>query len=130
MNKVEFIARVRYLGWICYQMGANLPLHDVKDESFDISSDRLNSLCAGTEALLINLDITPEENHNIWMQYKANSGYVYGDTLDVERKTHPSMVPFEQLTDVEKHKDEMDILMVKLGEQLYNMLKQEDKESI
>ena len=32
MDKVEFIAKVRYLGWICYQMGADLPLHDVPED--------------------------------------------------------------------------------------------------
>ena len=47
---------------------------------------------------------------------------VYGDVLDVEKKTHPSMVPFEELSDVEKRKDEMDVLMVRLANELFKEL--------
>lgn len=119
MTREEFIARVRYLGWICYQMGAGLDLHDVQD-SFEISEERLQSLINGTKIALENPDITPEENHNIWMKCKKEQGYVYGEHLDVEKKTHPSMVPFEELSKVEQVKDEMDILMVKLSNELYN----------
>lgn len=38
MSKEEFIARIRYLGWICFQMGADLPLHDVP-EDYEISTE-------------------------------------------------------------------------------------------
>lgn len=121
MDRVEFIAKVRYFGWLCYQMGADLPLHDVP-EDYEISDERLKSLMAGTKYVLENPSTTAEENHNIWMEAKKSQGYVYGDILDVEKKTHPSMVPFEDLSDVEKRKDEMDILMVKLANELFDEL--------
>lgn len=121
MDRVEFIAKVRYLGWICYQMGADLPLHDVP-ENYKISEERLRSLMKGTEYVLNNPSTTAEENHNIWMEAKKSQGYTYGDILDVENKTHPSMVPFSNLSDVEKRKDEMDVLMVKLANQLFDEL--------
>lgn len=121
MNKIEFIARVRYLGWICYQMGANLPLHDVP-EDFEISNERLESLMNGTKFALIHPSLTAEENHILWMNGKKEQGYNYGPVLDVEKKTHPSMVPFGELSEVEQRKDEMDILMVKLAENLYNKI--------
>lgn len=121
MDKVEFIAKVRYLGWICYQMGADLPLHDVP-EDYKISEERLKSLMKGTEYVLNNPSTTAEENHNIWIEAKKTQGYTYGDVLDVEKKTHPSMIPFENLSDVEKRKDEMDVLMVKLANQLFEEL--------
>ena len=121
MNKAEFIARVRYLGWICYQMGANLPLHDVP-ENYEISQERLESLINGTVFALNHPTLTAEENHILWMNGKKEQGYKYGSVLDVKKKTHPSMIPFKDLSDVEKRKDEMDILMVKLAENLYNKL--------
>jgi len=121
MDKVEFIAKVRYLGWICYQMGADLPLHDVP-EDYKISEERLKSLMKGTEYVLNNPSTTAEENHNIWMEAKKTQGYTYGEVLDVEKKTHPSMIPFENLSNVEKRKDEMDVLMVKLANQLFEEL--------
>ena len=121
MDRVEFIAKVRYLGWLCYQMGADLPLHDVP-EDYEISDERLKSLMAGTKYVLENPATTAEENHNIWMEAKKNQGYTYGEVLDIEKKTHPSMIPFENLSDVEKRKDEMDVLMVKLANQLFEEL--------
>lgn len=120
MDKLEFIANVRYLGWICYQMGAGLPLHDVsKNNTYKISEERLKSLIAGTRWALDNPDATPEDNHSIWLKAKAEQGYKYGEYLDVNNKTHPSMVPFEELPDVEQRKDEMDLLMTKLANILW-----------
>ena len=121
MDRIEFIAKVRYLGWLCYQMGADLPLHDVP-EDYEISDERLKSLMTGTKYVLENPATTAEENHNIWMEAKKNQGYTYGEVLDIEKKTHPSMIPFENLSDVEKRKDEMDVLMVKLANQLFEEL--------
>lgn len=123
MTREEFIARVRYLGWICFQMGANLPLHDVDTSSYDITKERLESLIAGTRIALENPDMTAEDNHNIWVETKKSQGYTYGTELSVSKKTHPSMVPFSELTDVEKRKDDMDILMVKLANKLFDNIK-------
>ena len=121
MNRVEFIAKVRYLGWLCYQMGADLPLHDV-GEDYKISNERLESLMKGTAFVLENPLTTAEENHKLWMRGKEEQGYIYGDVLDIEKKTHPSMIPFEELSEIEKRKDEMDILMVKLANSLFDEL--------
>ena len=81
------------------------------------------SLIAGTVLTLNNLDMTAEDNHNIWMETKKNQGYTYGDELSISKKTHPSMVLFNELTDIEKRKDDMDILMVKLANKLYDNIK-------
>jgi len=121
MTREEFIARVRYLGWICFQMGADLPLHDVP-EDYEISPERLESLINGTSWALENPEATPEENHVSWMESKRQQGYVYGDTLSVENKTHPSMVTFDELPKIEQDKDKMDLLMVKLANKLYDMI--------
>lgn len=121
MDKVEFIARVRYLGWICFQMGADLPLHDVP-ENYEISLERLKGLIEGTEWALQNPKATPEDNHNCWMDSKIEQGYKYGNKLSVDNKIHPSLVPFNELPLVEQRKDEMDLLMVKLADNLYKML--------
>lgn len=124
MNKEEFIARIRYLGWICYQMGAKLPLHDVL-ENYEITTERLESLIVGTKIALQNPDMTAEENHNLWMKTKAAQGYTYGPKIDVIAKEHPSMIPFNELTQTEKDKDVMDLLMVKLCSDLYDMISKE-----
>lgn len=122
MKKDEFIAKVRYLGWICYQMGADLPLHDVPPD-YSISKERLESLIEGTNFALNHPNLTAKENHFLWCAKKVKQGYKYGKVLDVEKKTHPSLIPFEELSEVEKRKDEMDILMVQLCSKLYEEVK-------
>lgn len=126
MQREEFIARVRYLGWMCFQMGADLPLHDVADD-YEISKERLESLTAGTEWALSHPTATEEDNHNEWMKAKELQGYTYGEKLDIDKKTHPSMVPFNELPPVEKRKDTMDLLMVKLANSLYDKLHEKDE---
>lgn len=122
MDREEFIARVRYLGWICFQMGANLPLHDVDKSNYDITPERLESLIAGTHEVLNNPCMTAEDNHNLWVETKKAQGYTYGPELNVIKKTHPSIVDYKDLSDTEKRKDDMDILMVKLANELYDKL--------
>lgn len=121
MQREEFIARVRYLGWICFQMGAQLPLHDVP-ENYEISNERLESLINGTKWALEHPDATPEDNHMEWVREKIKQGYTWGNKLDVEKKTHPSLLYFEDLPKVERDKDTMDLLMVKLANELYEKI--------
>ena len=40
---------------------------------------------------------TPEESHNNWMRNKTADGWIYGTVKDAEAKTHPCMVPYDQL---------------------------------
>lgn len=49
----------------------------------------------------------PESNHVNWMQEKIRAGWVYGDVKDVEAKTHPCLVPYEQLPEEQKAKDKL-----------------------
>lgn len=43
--------------------------------------------------------------HDAWMEEKANQGFTYGETLDLENKKHPDMVPYEELPDNVKEYD-------------------------
>lgn len=104
-------------------MGADLPLHDVPDD-FSISEERLESLIDGTHYVLEHPNMTAEDNHKLWMQEKPKQGYSYGKKLSVEDKTHPSLILFNDLPDVEKRKDEMDLLMVRLVNELYDTIKE------
>lgn len=43
--------------------------------------------------------------HIRWSWEKRLNGWIYGPVKDDNRKTHPSLIPFEQLTESEKEKD-------------------------
>lgn len=50
-------------------------------------------------------ETTPEAEHESWMQAYAAMGWRYGVVRDLAAKTHPDMVPFEQLPPAEREKD-------------------------
>lgn len=52
-----------------------------------------------------NPDAGPSASHDNWMAHKVAGGWVYGDVKDPERKTHPCLVPFDQLPPEQQAKD-------------------------
>jgi len=50
-------------------------------------------------------DFGPEASHISWMNQKLNDGWVYGPVKDPEAKTHPCLVPFENLAPEQQAKD-------------------------
>lgn len=117
MDQIEFIARLRHLAWCAYQLGAGQP--------FNISpnQDQLDSLKQGVKFALENPNMTSKENHNNWMKMKASQGWVYGSIKNFKNKTHPDMVPYEDLPEVERAKDDMDRFIQKESEKLWNEIK-------
>lgn len=71
----------------------------------DVPEWQRSSIIAGVEFTLANLDATPEESHASWMLFKAADGWVYGETKDPERKTHPAFLPYDQLPQEQRVKD-------------------------
>ncbi len=113
MDEIEFIAAVRHLGWCCYQLAASQPYNLVPTE------DQKASLLQGVRFGLSKPECTPEENHNNWMAMKKSQGWVYGPVKDLEKKTHPDLVPFDQLPQVEADKDVMDNFMQRAAKALW-----------
>lgn len=52
-------------------------------------------------------DVTPEQSHANWMEYKREEGWVYGPEKDVEAKVHPCMVPYNELPLEQQVKDHL-----------------------
>lgn len=57
---------------------------------------RLNNPNAGEDA-----------QHNAWMKDKLNEGWVYGEVKDSVNKTHPCLVPFNELPEFQQKKDRL-----------------------
>lgn len=47
----------------------------------------------------------PEELHESWTAQKVADGWVYGDVKDADKKTHPCLVPYDQLPAAQQRKD-------------------------
>ena len=50
-------------------------------------------------------NMSSEESHMNWMRMKEKQGWVYGETKDFDKKTHPDLVPYADLPTIEKSKD-------------------------
>lgn len=50
-------------------------------------------------------EITPEDMHSNWRAGKIADGWVYGEVKDPEAKTHPCMIPYDQLPEFQRKKD-------------------------
>lgn len=116
MNKIDFIANIRHIGWVTYQIAAGQPYNE------QINTDQYVSLVDGINFALENPDVTPEENHNNWMKMKVKQGWIYGEIKDFEKKTHPDLVSFNDLPSIEQRKDIADSTSHKMALELWNEL--------
>jgi hypothetical protein len=67
----------------------------------------------GVEHALKHPDAQPEDSHNNWMAGKIADGWVYGEAKDPVAKTHPCMVPFDQLPEWQRKKDKLFLAIVR-----------------
>lgn len=65
------------------------------------------STAQGVDFLTTYPEAGPEATHENWMQDKEADGWTYGETKDPEAKTHPCMVPFEELPPHQQIKDKI-----------------------
>jgi hypothetical protein len=59
----------------------------------------------GVSFKINNPDAGHDAQHNSWMQEKIDQGWVYGAKKDPDAKTHPCIVPFDQLPVFQQKKD-------------------------
>lgn len=57
--------------------------------------------------------LTPKEMHESWMQSKLDDGWEYGAVKNAVSKTHPCLVPYEELPEDQKLKDVVFLSIVK-----------------
>ena len=58
---------------------------------------------------------SPEELHGSWMQSYISMGWGYGENYSRENKTHPDLVPYANLGQLERDKDSVFILMCEIA---------------
>lgn len=56
---------------------------------------------------------TPEQLHQSWCKTKINDGWTWGREKDLERRTHPCLVPYAELPEGQKLKDALFSAVVK-----------------
>jgi len=64
---------------------------------------------------------TPEEAHVNWMKRYLLMGWKYGEKRDQGLKTHPDLVPYDELPKDEKDKDAIFLALIWLAQQLIDI---------
>ncbi len=49
----------------------------------------------------------PKQLHQSWVEEKVRDGWIYGEVKDATLKTHPCMVQYSDLPDLQRRKDEI-----------------------
>ncbi|MBI4127988.1 MAG: ryR domain protein [Parcubacteria group bacterium] len=60
---------------------------------------------------------SPEELHENWVQEYMKMGWVYGPIYSRERRTHPDMVPYASLEQLERDKDAVFMALCEIARQ-------------
>ena len=72
---------------------------EYKPQPIDLSKVKLpDELLALTEQLARNI-------HEVWALSRVSQGWKYGPNRNDDLKTHPSIIPYEQLSEQEKQYD-------------------------
>ena len=58
---------------------------------------------------------SPEELHGGWVQAYIAMGWVQGDVYDREAKVHPDLVPYDELGQLERDKDDVFIALCEIA---------------
>lgn len=72
-----------------------------------------DSAIEGVKFRLANPDVGCNVQHDQWTAYKLADGWVYGEVKDADKKTHPCLVPYDQLPPEQKLKDTLFVATVK-----------------
>ena len=71
----------------------------------DAPNWQTESAIKGVEFAIANPNATPADMHQSWTDQKVSEGWVYGEVKDAEAKTHPCLVPYNELPEQQREKD-------------------------
>jgi len=104
------VSKVKGIAIMCHQANKEWCLlngDDTQKDWIEAEEWQRESAIKGVEFRLANPHALCDAQHNAWMKDKINFGWVYGEIKDAERKTHPCILPFEQLPEFQQKKDKL-----------------------
>lgn len=81
---------------------------DRSHQRWPYASKRIReSAILGVTQIAENPELTPEESHELWAAHKQSQGWVYGEKKDEAERTHPCLIPYDELPEAERLKDRL-----------------------
>lgn len=108
--------------WFVYE-GARIAAYAAKapiiPEPYELRDEAFRTQFAGVIAMMCGPDRknSPEELHDDWVKAYEAMGWVHGPTRDVEAKTHPDMVGYWDLGQLERDKDAVFVALCEIARQ-------------
>lgn len=72
-----------------------------------VPEDMRETVLNGVHFVLDNPDAGPAELHDNWVAEKIADGWMYGEVKSREHKTHPCLVPYEELPIEQRVKNQL-----------------------
>ena len=102
-RRAEFVYEVARLQAIAVDAPIVPPLY--KDREADFKEQFLDVISRQCSDNPDDRFESPEVAHASWVKAYADNGWVYGEVRDDVKRTHPDMVPFDELEQREQDKD-------------------------
>lgn len=102
--------RIKWIAYVCHQANKAWCQSEGDESQTDwafAEQWQRDSAIKGVKFRLENPEAGPDAQHNAWSADKIADGWVYGEVKDVEKKTHPCLVPFDQLPLFQQKKDRL-----------------------
>ncbi len=115
-SMMPLAAKLVHLSWVSYQMGAG------QSYNLDATPAQLTSQKNGLDFFLKSPNSTPEQNHENWMKFRLADGWKLGPVKDEDKKEHPDLIPYDELPEVEKMKDTMDLAARQIVVEVVNQI--------
>lgn len=104
---VEQIAQVTHAANRVIQALEADPTIPVSPEWADLDEHTKASIMNGVVAILDGRITAPSQSHENWVKFKRDEGWTYGEVKDGEAKTHPLLVPYDELSAEARRKDSL-----------------------
>lgn len=107
---IEAIAR------ICHEANHALciAVGDMTQEHWHSAPEwQRQSAIKGIAYLAEHPDATPETLHDNWRKDKRQEGWTYGKVKNASLRTHPCMVPYDQLPEFQRYKGKLFLAIVR-----------------
>lgn len=108
---VEEIARIAHEANRELQRIQNDPTIPVAGYWDEIGTELQDSICIGVMGVLMGN--SPQQSHELWIDTKKSQGWVHGPVKSETHKTHPLLVPYNELDESAQLKDALFSAIVK-----------------